>query len=278
MQSPGLLAARFFSFLGSILAFKQFYLSIALGVAVFAYFIFLTWKKYYLKNPVIYFFMVFLVLSALAASLFRSDLGADQVLTYRYKIYSAVFWILAYLSFLEFSASKNLLTPKLLAAFIFPAAVIYLLSIVDTYPKLVFQKNMLTYRINHWAINNNGLFFHDQKAANRILGAAIQQGIYHPPSHLLTLAKKEQSQVIKDSNICQDVSGEKIDAQLNGFALGKKPYLYRLEGMIYDSPEMEINPVPIYFVLKSASQRLLLTTRRQEIPQMSVHFRKGSRN
>ncbi|KMP12688.1 hypothetical protein UR09_00395 [Candidatus Nitromaritima sp. SCGC AAA799-A02] len=280
LQSPGLLAARFFSFLGSILAFKQFSLSIVLGVAVFSYFIFLTQKKYYSKNPCLYFFMTFILLSALAVAVFRSDLGVSQALTYRYKIYSAVLWIMVYLSFLELCGGEKILSYKTMAMFIFLTVTIYALSILDAKPKIEFQRDMMVYRLNHWALNNNSLFFHDQTAANGILSSAIERGIYHPPNHLLSISEESRSKIVENDSICQEELKSNHPVKINGFPLGTKgnPVLYRMEGMIR-LPEVSVSAdSPIYLVLQSNDRRILLTARKQENPEMSTLFQADSKN
>ena len=52
----------FFAFLGSALSFDNMYVAVGLGVILSSYLCFLTWEKYFTKNPTVYAFMVYIFL------------------------------------------------------------------------------------------------------------------------------------------------------------------------------------------------------------------------
>lgn len=79
------------AFLGSSFQFLyQETLPIIIGGIIWLYFLSLTIKKYYQKNPVIYFLLLFLICTSCLPSLFRSeqDLHYASALSIRYGIYS----------------------------------------------------------------------------------------------------------------------------------------------------------------------------------------------
>jgi hypothetical protein len=76
-------------FLGSSFQFYyKVFLPILGGIFVWLVFIFLTVKKYYHKNPIVYFFLSFLILISFLPALFRSNFSMGDALGIRYGIYS----------------------------------------------------------------------------------------------------------------------------------------------------------------------------------------------
>jgi len=71
------------------------------GAGAFAYFIWLTYRKYYERNPVLYLLTFMLLSTAILAALGRSFWGVQQALESRYKIYSAVLWVCVFCSWVE---------------------------------------------------------------------------------------------------------------------------------------------------------------------------------
>jgi hypothetical protein len=280
LANPGQNFLYFFSFLGSILAFKNFSVSIFLGLICLSYFIYLSLNKYYLKNPFIYLFIAWIIFSALTASFFRSEIGLDQSLSYRYKIYSASFLILIYLSITDvFSFSEKLKQSVVISA-IALTSILYIGSAMDALPKMKFQKGLLNFRTNHWVIHNHGLFFYDPPEANRTLVSSIQSGIYKLPQHILSVPDEFYSQRVLNNETCQKNRKLEIVAGFNGFTVRpeSRSHFFRLEGVVSNFKNMLSGSDAMVIVLKSESDLLLFSTRPQEKMKISIHFQKGSTN
>ncbi len=74
---------------------------IFIGLLTILFFIFLTYKKYYLKNPAVYSMLLFLFLNSAILTVARSGFGAGQALSPRYSLWSILFFILIYIAFVE---------------------------------------------------------------------------------------------------------------------------------------------------------------------------------
>lgn len=263
------------AFLGSTLAFKNFWISIGVGAAFFIYLIYLVRIRYDQRNPFIFLFMLWIIFSALIASAFRSDIAFDQALAYRYKIYSATFLAMIYISARHLFFSEKKSEKRFITGAILLSVCLYGGAALDGKPKLEFQREMLVFRLNHWLTHNSHLFFHDEAAANRIMTDAIQNGTYNPPYQLLSVSDEFLARPLADPKICQEESEEKQSAGFNGFAIGPEnnPLWFRMEGMLYDSPDN-----PLHIVLRSGSQRMVFPAQGQESPELSAHYRSDGPN
>ena len=86
------------SFLGSSVArYESTAPSIAFGVVLCAVFVLAVVKRYYRTNPAVFFSMVFVLMTALGVAGLRSNLGIVQSLASRYRIYSNLMLIFAYM-------------------------------------------------------------------------------------------------------------------------------------------------------------------------------------
>jgi hypothetical protein len=278
LKNPGQNFLYFFSFLGSVLAFKHFNVSIFLGLICFSYFIFLSLKKYHLKNPFIYLFIGWIIFSALTASFFRSEIGLDQSLSYRYKIYSASFLIMIYLSITEVVSFGDKFKQSLVISAILLASILYIIAALDALPKMKFQNELLNFRTKHWLAHNHGLFFYEPPEANRTLVSSIQNGIYKLPQHIRSVSKEFYSQQTSNKTTCQSTERSKIIAGFNGFAV--KPqrgsHFFRMEGVVRNLENISSESNTIAIVLKSESENFVFSTRPQERMGISIHFKKGS--
>jgi hypothetical protein len=77
-------------------------IALVFGCAILVWFIFLLLKKYYIKNITLTGIWLFLLLTTVLISLGRFEIG----FAYRYNLYSAIFLIVSYLSFLEWSSER----------------------------------------------------------------------------------------------------------------------------------------------------------------------------
>lgn len=78
-----------FAFLGGIFT-EDATTAISIGVILVLCSLFLTYKKYYKENPVIYSFIIFILITSVLAALTRFGFGMDQSLSSKYTISSAL--------------------------------------------------------------------------------------------------------------------------------------------------------------------------------------------
>lgn len=168
----------FFTFLGSLSNVPLF-----VGILFFVLFLLLAISGLHRRNPVLFGFFLFLILSALSATVSRAGFGVWQALSPRYKIYSLLFFALIYMSLFEFIERPRLAK---VARYIMPGVLVYLIVIkLSTVPvaldEMDTRKQLLVNGLNTWKKQGKGLSHWDEKCANRILVRAIDKGIYHPP-------------------------------------------------------------------------------------------------
>ena len=86
------------SFLGaSIATYKSYMPASILGACIFAVFVYSIYDKYYSRNPAVFYSIFFILITSLAVSGLRSDLGIAQSLVSRYRIYSNLMLVFVYL-------------------------------------------------------------------------------------------------------------------------------------------------------------------------------------
>lgn len=95
LQSPKAHILSIFSFLGTY--FDRLHISIAIGVIIFMYFVYLILTKYYLSNLVLFTIMLFIILNAIAVGYARPSIEFPS----RYAIYSTLSLVLIYLTLLD---------------------------------------------------------------------------------------------------------------------------------------------------------------------------------
>jgi hypothetical protein len=162
------------SYMGMIFAFW-------VGLLEVFVFLFLTYKRYDQKNPVVYYFMLFIFLSIFATALGRSGFGVEQALASRYKTLSVVLLALIYLAFLEIYP-KQFSKKLVICCLIFLAMVFNLGSTTMSIHNIVSRKNTLIEGITTWKNTRQGLAYPDQKRASFLLNQSIEKGIYYPPN------------------------------------------------------------------------------------------------
>jgi hypothetical protein len=82
-------------------AYRPHVLSLVLGFALLGFFIFMLRRGYWRKNPLVCYCVVFLLLTAVGVAGIRSELGLESAVASRYRIYSDLFLIFAWLAFVE---------------------------------------------------------------------------------------------------------------------------------------------------------------------------------
>ena len=71
--------------------------SIVLGTMLIGVFFYCVWKRYYRTNPAIFYSMLFILITAFGVACLRSDYGLIQSLASRYRMFSNLYLIFAYL-------------------------------------------------------------------------------------------------------------------------------------------------------------------------------------
>lgn len=158
------------------LGIKSF--SIIAGLVIVLLFLYITLKKYYQKNPVMYFFMIFLLLINMAIALTRSSEGIDIILfTSRHRIVSILLLIVSYISLLELLPDDVKRTQFSKLSLVF-AVILFSLSYFLYLP-------FLNGRYNEVKMGVNGLLHNNPKSAYNIIRSSERNDIYIPPPGFL---------------------------------------------------------------------------------------------
>jgi hypothetical protein len=90
------------SFLGASAArYISLTTSLTLGLVLFGIFLFALRRRYFQRNPAVFYSMIFILINAIVVSGLRSDLGLAQSLASRYRIYSNLFLAFSYIFLIE---------------------------------------------------------------------------------------------------------------------------------------------------------------------------------
>lgn len=124
------------AFLGSAVGNLVYAISIGAGLVIF--FLFLTIKKYYEENPVIYSMIIFILITAVIAALTRFGFGIEQSLNSRYAIYSSLLIACGYMAFISLMHRKVNLVH--LALFISMALIFNIVTQRIYIPRIIAEK------------------------------------------------------------------------------------------------------------------------------------------
>jgi hypothetical protein len=144
--------------------------------------IWLIFSGLYRRNITLFGFLTFIFLSALAVANSRYEIGIDQALSSRYKIYSLLFFAIIYLSIFEFL--EKLWIAKFLRNFPIFLAVLLGINVYITAEAcnaMEARRLMLINGLVAWQHQGEGLTHWDKNIANKVISEAIQQHVYHPP-------------------------------------------------------------------------------------------------
>lgn len=117
LHSPDKIIGNFFALTGGGLTFEKHYeaafntigflTAILAGYAISVLFLYLLYKKYFLKNPFFFSVVVFFFIVFLSVATSRISFGAEYIAdTGRYKINSIAFYVIVYLIFLDLNFQK----------------------------------------------------------------------------------------------------------------------------------------------------------------------------
>lgn len=99
----------YFSFCGSFLYFTS--LQLVAGVILLAAFLLLLFRfRFHRQNPALFWFLVFLHLTAVVTAIGRAGMGAEQALVSRYRIYSALIAAITLMAYLQLADGKPFYT------------------------------------------------------------------------------------------------------------------------------------------------------------------------
>ncbi|MCG6553315.1 MAG: hypothetical protein L7F77_13400 [Candidatus Magnetominusculus sp. LBB02] len=150
-----------------------------MGLILTAFFAYLTIKGYYLKNPVIYSFLVFIVLSEALTAAGRCGIGIGNAVSTRYVIMSAVFCACAYIALIE--TTDSALIEKLFRVIVSAAVLFNIAAFYINYGKIAalhqyVEQGFLYFRTHSG--NPMALQYPNQEKARKILIRSIIMGSY----------------------------------------------------------------------------------------------------
>ena len=169
------------TFLGGFFQFMyDITLPIVFGLSIWICFILLTVKKYYKKNPVIYFMLLFILLTSLMPPIDRAFCRIDAGLTVRYGIYSIIGVACCLIALFEI-VNKKYFNKYIKIAFIF-SITYHLATNIFFYPEDPIRKELLSQLI--LKIKNKGDYVlppHTPVDGKEILNESIKKKIYTLP-------------------------------------------------------------------------------------------------
>ena len=164
-------------FLGSFVGINKITASL-FGLLQLVLFFYITYSKYYQRNPVNYLLFIFLLLSAFMIALGRLDFGVEQALSSRYRIISILFLVVLYFAIAEIWPRILLKKPILVAIIIF-SFLFNIGSQIFSFKYLTERKEALE-KIKEWPQTGKGLNYPNQERANLIMKHSVKKGVYRP--------------------------------------------------------------------------------------------------
>lgn len=165
--------------LGSYMIVKTF--AFWVGLLEIFIFLLLTYKRYDRQNPIVYYFIVFILLSVFIIALGRSGFGVEQALASRYKILSIMLLALIYLAIAELYP-EQFSNKLVICCLIFLAMVFNIGSTIISIQNLSSRKDMLVEGMKIWKKTGQGLTFPSQEYASFLINQSKEKGTYYPPS------------------------------------------------------------------------------------------------
>lgn len=170
------------NFLGSCFHFLGSPWLNMLAVTLTVGFLILTRKGLHKKHPILFYFIVYLLLSALLTTIARTDLGPKQGLASRYRIYSTLYLCSIYLGFAHLYWKKCRLHPWVLPSLFAISCVYYSLSLLVNINNLNKIKQRLIADEQRWHSGDHIQEFLNPRDAKLILDEADKAGVF-PKTH-----------------------------------------------------------------------------------------------
>ena len=171
-----------FAFLGSPFQFLyQTTLPIIAGGITWFYFLFLTSKKYYKQNPVVYVMLLFAIQTSILPALMRPDYSLDADISIRYGIYSITAICCCIIALFETSAIAN--NKKLIFTLCVFSTAYHLSTNIFFYPEVVVRKEKLETFIKQIraGISSPTLPLYAPDNAEAIIKESVRKNIYTIP-------------------------------------------------------------------------------------------------
>ncbi len=146
------------------------------GALLWLWFCYLAVTKYAVRNPLVFFTLLFLLLNSILIGLARSGMGVELALSSRYRLVSLLALGMCLISFFELHAvflAKWKVVPAGIAAGFFFLYLVFLKF--DTAVMAARRDNLVTW------LEHGRCYYPDQERARSIMDKAVQHGIYQPP-------------------------------------------------------------------------------------------------
>ncbi len=181
------------AFLGSSVARYQGYLpSVGVGIAILVVWAFAARAGYSRENPAIFYFCIFLLLTAAGVSAIRSGLGIEQSLASRYRIYSNLLLILSYVFFVEryLLSMKDVRRRRAIVGVLVACGLAFcVLSDIAGYRFLKGRQQAVAYAMAVWKSSNSTAASDPHSPASLSLDPAVSRqlasGLYTPATATL---------------------------------------------------------------------------------------------
>jgi hypothetical protein len=159
------------SYMGSLIGL-QWMISASVGAALLFVFVLMIRKRYDRVNATVFYFAIFLIITAVAVGGIRSDLGLYQSFTGRYRIYSVLLMVCSYIFAME--TGKRWFRPALVTS-------ILLCIMGDVYGHF-YYKRQTREMLEEAVIYSQGTCGNDALCNKRHQGLVEARNIYRLPS------------------------------------------------------------------------------------------------
>ena len=170
--------------LGSYMEHMGKNITLLAGLLEVFFVLLLAYKEYDQKNPVIYYFLIFVLLSIFVTALGRAGLGVEQAFSSRYRSLSIMGLVIIYLAFID--QYPKIFLSKLILLFLIFSAMAFNFFSTTTYLKNFSNRKEILEEITKWKQTGEGLNYPEEENASLILRQSIEKGLYKPPGFLTT--------------------------------------------------------------------------------------------
>ena len=197
LQHPLRFTLYFISFLGGSFSADNHYLAPLApmgGITALMFFGYLTWKKYYLNNPGVYCFLLFILFVAASAAVTRSGFGLHQAFSSRYKIFSTVYLILSFLAVMNlFYEEKKEIKAKIIGYFAIFALVFNLSSFPRNLYLLEVHTKKTVFHMRNWVMKNEGVNIDAKNIDDPIMTKSLKNRVYQFSCAEVPIRKQDQA-------------------------------------------------------------------------------------
>ena len=182
IQHPWLMARYFIVFLGSFAG--NLTSAKIVGLIFIGWIIYISMRRYYAVNPVLYGWILFFVLNAAVAMVTRSGFGIKQALDVRYQIVSLMLAGCCYFSMVELFGLKGKIFQIAQAGILSLIVLFYGYSIYHANDKMKRHHSILINKMIRYQTTGSGLHYPVEKESRAIgiLRKAISKGRYQMPA------------------------------------------------------------------------------------------------